>query len=211
MATNSLADISLDQIEDFVENGIVGEENSEIVSYMLEMDKVRGMHLRIKEFGSKEAIMRHLMKVDGLSRYQANKLYTQAIEYFYCDTTISKAAWRNVYAEKMEATVNFAIAAMKDTADAAKVNKMILEMAKVRQLDQPDKEEVPDQEVPWKMYSQKPEDVGLPKIDRRIIARMIDEKMPELSDRDRIMLKEEAGILPLNAWRLESEDPRKNA
>src|SRR5690606_26769527 len=112
--------------------------------YMLEMDKVRGMTLRIDKYASKEAIINHLVKVDKYSRYYATKLYNQAMEYFYCDSTISKTAWRNIYADKMEKVINFAIAVMKDTSDAAKVNRMIFEMGRLRQLDQLDKEELPD-------------------------------------------------------------------
>ena len=74
----------------------------EIVDYLDLMDKIRGMHLRIDRYGGKDAIVNHLMKVEGLSRYLANKAYNQAMEYFYADNDISKEAWRNIIATNGE-------------------------------------------------------------------------------------------------------------
>lgn len=206
---NDMRDIELDEIYDFVENGIPSENKSDTMLYMLEMDKVRGMFLRIDKFASKDAILNHLTKIDGYSRYFATKLYNNAIEYFYCDTTISKAAWRNVYAEKMEKTINFAIATMKDTSDAAKVGKMIAELGKLRQLDQPDLDDFPSElfDKPFKLYTLDPEMAGIPKADRRGVADFID-GLPELTELQRETIKREAGVLPLKVFLENQEDPR---
>lgn len=208
MATK-LLDISLEELYDFIENGNPGK-HPEIAEYMLVMDKVRGMALRIDKYASKDAIINHLHKVDGYSRYQATKLYNQTMEYFYCDTTISKIAWRNIYAEKMEKVVNFAIAVMKDASDASKVSKMLFEMGRLRQLDQPDKEELPDALFarPFKIYTTDPEMIGLPTIDRRKLAEFID-KLPELSEIQKEQIKREAQILPIKVFLEEHEDSRK--
>lgn len=210
MAINLREDIELDEIYDFIENGTANEQNADIVQYLLELDKVRGMYLRIDKYGSKDAIINHLHKVDGYSRYLANKLFNQAMEYFYCDTTISKAAWRNIYAEKMEKVVNFAIATMENTSDAAKVTKMILEMAKVRQLDLPDKEEIPSELFtrPFKIYSSDAEFLGLPAVNRKELSEFID-KLPDLNDAQKELIKREAQILPVKVFLDEHEDPRK--
>lgn len=209
MASKDLRDIELDEIYDFVENGVPGEDTSDTMLYMLEMEKVRGMYLRLKNFPSKDHIVNHLIKVDGYSRYFANKLYNQAMEYFYCDTTISKAAWRNIYAEKMEKLIAFAIQTMKDTADASKVGKMIADLGKLRQLDQPDMEDLPEElfKRPFKLYTMNPEDVGIPKADRREIAAFID-KLPELTELERDIIKREAGALPMKVFLEKEEDPR---
>lgn len=210
MAINLREDIELDELYDFIENGTANESNTDIMQYLVELDKVRGMYLRIDRFASKDAIVNHLQKVDGYSRYLANKLFNQAMEYFYCDTTISKAAWRNIYAEKMEKVINFAIATMQDTSDAAKVSKMILEMAKVRQLDQPDKEELPMELFtrPFKIYSSDAEFLGLPEVNRLELSEFID-KLPDLSDAQKELIKRESQILPVKVFLDEHENPRK--
>lgn len=210
---NDLQDISLDQIYDFIENGNKtpeGSPPSPVMVYMLEMEKVRGMALRIDKYASKDAIVNHLMKVDRYSRYFANKLYNQAMEYFYCDNEISKAAWRNIYAEKMEKVINFAIAVMKDASDASKVSKMISETAKVRGLDLPDAEDFPEGmfDRPFKIYSTDAEFLGLPKIDRRALSEFID-ALPELSENEKIAIKREAQVLPVKFLPDDDEDVRK--
>lgn len=204
-----LRDISLEEIYDFIENGVPAQQ-PDVVKYMVEMEKVRGMALRIDKYASKDAIVSHLVKIDGYTKYLANKLYNQTMEYFYCDSTISKTAWRNIYAEKMEKVINFAIQVMKDTNDASKVNKMIFEMGKLRQLDQPDKEELPQELFarPFKIYTTDPEMLGMPVVDRRQLATFID-KLPELTEMQREQIKREAQILPIKVFLEEHEDPRK--
>lgn len=208
---NDLRDISLDEIYDFIENGIASDETSDTMQYMLLMEKVRGMILRIDKYASKDAVVNHLHKVDKYSLPFATKLYNQAVEYFYSDTTISKAAWRNLYAEQMEKVVSFAIGAMKDTSDASKVAKMIFEMGKLRQLDQPDIEDFPEGlfDRPFKLYTMDPEKVGIPKADRREVAAFID-RLTELTELEKDTLKREAGELPFKAFLEPYEDPRNN-
>ena len=206
---NSLQDISLDEIYDFIEVGSRETAPEGMVDYLSQMDKVRGMYLRIDKYASKDAILNHLKKGDGLSHYLANKLYNQTMEYFYCDTDISKSAWRNIYAEKMEKVINFAIAKMVDTADASKVAKMILDIGKLRGLDQADKEDFPLEifAKPFKLYTTNPEDVGMIKADRRQIAEFVD-GLGELTELQKDIIKREAGVLPFKLFLEKEEDPR---
>lgn len=212
MARINLQDIELDQIYDFIENGISEESKipKEIADYLEMMDKVRGMHLRIDKYASKDAIVNHLIKVDGLSRYLASKLYDQTVEYFYCDNRVSKSAWRNVYAELLMKVIVFAIEKAKDTADAAKIGRMILDLGKLRQLDQPDKEDLPVElfQRPFKLYTTDAEALGMGKVDRAKLAEFID-SFDELSEAEKIQIKREAQILPVKVFLDAEEDPRK--
>lgn len=207
-----LKDIDLDNIYEFIENGITEETKipKDIADYLEMMDKVRGMHLRIDKYASKDAIVNHLIKVDGLSRYMATKLYDQTIEYFYCDTRISKEAWRNVLAEMMQKIIVFAIEKAKDVSDAAKIGKMIADMAKLRQLDQPDKDELPFElfQRPFKLYMTDAKALGMPDADRIKLAEFID-SLEDLSEAQKIQIKREAQILPVKVFLDETEDPRK--
>ena len=187
---SDIKDIDLDHIYEFMEGGISKEMPQDVADYLEMMDKVRGMRLRIDKWASKDAIVSHLIKIDGLSYYLANKLYNQAVEFFYCDSSISKAAWRNVYAEQMEKVISFAIAMMKDATDAAKVGRMILDMAKIRQLDQLDIEELPQElfDRPFKLYTINPEDLGLPGINRHKLAQFID-NLEDMSEAEKDIIR----------------------
>ncbi|OBQ56100.1 hypothetical protein JJL45_05195 [Tamlana sp. s12] len=209
-----IEDINISIIHEYVSSGKI--ESNEVTDpaipkYLELLDKVRGMYNRIDEFGHKEAIMKHLIKVEGLSRYQANNIYNDALEYFYCDKQVSKDAWRNILAQDMRKNYIAAIQMAKTTSDIATANKILVETSKILQLDLPDPVEVDDAAYtqPFKMYSVDAEFLGLPKIDRRELAKQI-EALPEMSEKEIIRLKQEANVLPLKLFPDEHEDPRKS-
>lgn len=206
-----LEDINLEIISDFIATGNRSKADPAIVAYLDLMDKVRGMFLRFDKYGSKDHIVGHLMKVEGFSRYLANNIYNDAMEYFYCDSKISKDAWRNIYAEKMEKVINLSMLAIKDASDGAKVVKMISEVANLRQLHVEDKEELPEEWFarPWKLYAMDADFLGLPSVNRHKLAEQID-NLPELSEKEREMIKREAAILPVKIFVDGSEDARKS-
>lgn len=206
-----LEDINLEIISDFIETGNRSNVDPVILQYLDLMDKVRGMFLRFDKFGSRDHIINHLMKVDGFSRFLASNIYNDALEYFYCDSKISKDAWRNIYAEKMEKVINLAMLSIKDTSDASKVTKMIAEVATLRQLHIEDKEELPEEwfTKPWKLYAMDAEMLGMPTVNRHKIAEQID-LLPELSEKEREMIKREAGSLPIKIFLDGEEDARKS-
>jgi hypothetical protein len=208
----TINDIALEHVYDFMEKGSLNNAPQEIVDYLQMLDKIRGMFLRIDTFGTKESIVKHLMLVDKLSRYKAMQLCDEAQEYFYSESKISKQAWRNIYAEKAEKMVLFAMQTVKNPTDAAKVVKMLLDMAELRGVNLPDVEELPAEifQPPWVIYSADAEFLGLEtKANRNELAKMID-AFPELTEKQRNQIKREAQILPLKVFPNEQEDGRKS-
>lgn len=208
----TINEISLDHIYDFMEKGNLNNAPEEIVLYLELLDKIRGMFLRIDVFGTKEAIVKHLMLVDKISRYKAMQLCDEAQQYFYSDTKISKQAWRTIYAEKAEKMINFAMQTVKNPTDAAKVVKMLLDVAELRGINLPEQEELPAElfQPPWVIYSADAEFLGLEtKANRHRLAEMID-AFPELTEKQRVQIKREAQILPIKVFPNEQEDGRKS-
>lgn len=207
----TIDDISLEHVYDFMERGNMNNAPEAIVQYLDRLDKIRGMFLRIDKFGSKETIVKHLMLVDGMSRYKAMQVCDEAQQYFYADVKISKAAWRNILADKMDKMVNFAMQTVKDVSDAAKVVKMLADLGDMRGINLEEKEELPDSlfEAPWIVYSADAEFLGMPKINRNKISALID-SYPELTEKEKTHLKREALILPLKIFPDEQEDARKS-
>lgn len=207
----TINDIDLSHIYDFMEKGSLNNAPDEIVQYIELLDKVRGMFLRIDKWGSKDAIVKHLMLIDKLSRYKASQVCDEAQEYFYSDSKISKAAWRQIYAEKAEKMINFAMLTVKDPSDAQKVIKMLQDAFELRGGNLPDKEELPESifQPPFVVYSTDSEFLGMPKVNRTLLSEMID-KLPELTEKEKIRIKQEALILPLKVFPNEQEDARKS-
>ncbi|MDM1529009.1 hypothetical protein [Myroides odoratimimus] len=209
--------INIDQVDikdiyDFMERGNVNNAPLHIVEYLQLLDKVRGMTLRIDKFGSKEAVVKHLILVDKLTRYKANQVYDEAIEYFYSDSMISKQAWRSLYADKAEKALNFAMLQMRDVNDASKVVKMAHDIAILRGINEPDKDDLNEDifKAPIKLYTVDAEKLGLKTAPNRTeLAKWLDE-LPELPENVRSRIKSEAGILPFKLFLDEQEDPRKS-
>lgn len=206
-----LEDIQLEDIQDFIANGKPETAPSEIVETLDIMDKIRGMYLRFKDFSGRDAIINHLVKVDNMSYYLASKFFDMAMEYFYADRAISKKAWRHRLAEKMEKAINLAMVMAKDSREVIAAVKELKSLAQVLQLDQPDKDELPQElfDKPFKMYSIDADFLGLPKINRYDLAQIIDE-LPELSEKERLMAKREANIIPMKLFPEEHEDARQS-
>ncbi len=205
-----IEDVTLDQVYEFMERGNVNNAPQHIVDYLLLLDKTMGMIRRIDMYGNREAVIKHLRLVDGLSDYKASKIYNEAIEYFNIDNEISKDAWRNFYADKMEKVINFSTLIMKDVADASKVVKMLLDVATLRQVNVPDAEKLPDNffDKPVNLMSLDAGIFEFGKANRQGLEEFID-SMPDLTEKEKIRIKQETLILPLKLFPDESENPRK--
>jgi len=206
-----LQDVDLDTIYDFVDNGDRSKAPREIIDYLDLMDKVRGMSLRIDRYGSKDAIVNHLIKVEGLSRYLANKAYNQSMEYFYADSDISKEAWRNILAQRMDKNYAIAQLLVKDVSDAKKVNDMIKDMGIALGLHLPDPEPVPEgaYQRPSKIYTLSMEDLGKVPQPKKELREFI-MSLPDVSEKVKLMALQEALLEPIKLFPQENEDPRKS-
>jgi hypothetical protein len=207
----TINDISLQDIYDFMERGNPENAPEHIVAYLNLLDAARGMMLRIDKFSNDEMIIKHFILVVGLSRYKARQIIDEAREYFYCDSKVSKAAWRNIYGEKAEKALNFAMLTMKDAKDAIAVIKAIKELIDIRGVNEPDKDELPDElfQKQIVVYTTDTRQLGLPYMDRNRIKELIDKKIPGLNEKEREMIYREADILPFKAFLDESENARK--
>ena len=207
--------VDLKDIYDFMETGNPKNAPEHIIAYLDLLDMVRGMFLRIDQFGSKEAIVKHLMLSPKyqLSRYKASQVCDEAQEYFYRDSKISKDAWRNIYASKIDMMINFAMQTVKDASDAQKVVKMCIDAGIFRRVNEKDEEELPQEifQPPFVVYTWDAEALDMPKVNRQKLSEMID-KFPELTEKERIRIKQESLIpgFPLKIFPNEQEDPRKS-
>lgn len=203
-------EIDLSDIYDFVENGNPDNVPQGIVEYLELLNKVYGMTNRTDKFGSKQMIVKHLVKADGLSHYKASKLYNESIEYFYNEVGISKNALRNFYASIMEKAMNFSIETMKDASDGKKIADMAKMIAETKGAFDEEPEVLSPElfRTPFIIYSCDADFLGLPKVDRNRLGSQID-AYPELSEKERVHIKREAGILPIKIFPNEQEDARK--
>lgn len=203
--------VGLDDLKEFLETGNPDNAPEAIVQYIELLTRIHGMTLRIDKFGSKETVLKHLVAFEGLSRYKASLLYNEAIEYFNTDKEVSKKAWRNFYANIIDQEMNFSRRIQKDTADAKRIVEMAEKAANMRGAFDEEIEELPEElfRTPFIVYTCDSELLGLPTVDRNRLSAQID-AYPELSEKEKIQIKREAQILPINIFPNEQENARKS-
>lgn len=201
-----IEDITLEDIQDFIHSGKRDEAPSEVIETLSILEKVHGMYLR---WQSRDHIIKHLEKVDGYSYYLANKWFDMMTEYFYAERNISKQSHKNRLAEKLEKGMTLALKLAENSKDVVMALGKIKDIAEILELNKEDAMEFPEEllQKPFKMYSVDAEFLGLPKPDRYKLARFIDD-YPELSEKERNALREEAGLLPFKLFKPEHENPR---
>lgn len=211
-----LIDYELSDLYEWIEEGQPSAVPEAFVAYVNLLDKIRGMMLRHDIYGSKEAIIKHLIAFEPElkgSRLKATQYYNESIEYFYSDNQISKGAWRNLYADELDRAYNFAISIAETTADVEKASKIKERAAKMRGLEKEDPVQFPDEALqkPFKIYTMDMDKhFELPNEDRKAIELWIDENTKELTEKARERIKQEALILPVKVFQDEEEDPRKD-
>jgi hypothetical protein len=211
MAKINIEDIDLQDIYEFMNSGDVNNAPEEVVLYLQLLDKTHGMIQRIRQFGTRQSVIKHLVLVDGLSSYKASLIYNETIEYFYRDENISKQAWRNLYASGLDQEINMARVLVKDVNDLEKISKMRERAAKLRQLDLVDPPQLPRElfDKPVKIYAMDAEFLGEEKINRLELARQIDD-LDDLTPFEKEVLKQDAAISPIKLFPNEQEDLRKS-
>jgi len=100
---------------------------------------------------------------------------------------------------------------MKDVSDASKVVKMLVDIANLRQVNVPDAEKLPEQffDKPVNLLSLDANIFEFGKANRQGLEQFID-SMPDLTEKEKIRIKQEAMLLPLKIFPDVSEDPRKS-
>lgn len=202
--------ITIDDIYDFVDNGDPDDAPEEIIVYMDLMDMVRSMSNRALHYGTKSSIIKHLMKIEGLTRHIATNVYYNALEYFYVSAQLSKKAQINVYADKIDRQIAIAEPMVLSVEESNIVVNMILKAAKVRGLDKEDAPEIPKEYFQKKviLYTTDALKAGMDPINRLEVAKQVDE-LEDIPEKVKRLIKEEALIENLTLFPDEQENARK--
>lgn len=207
-----LESLTLEDVIGFCETGNPNNAPEGIVEYLEILDKTRGMIDRFDLYPNDKTIINALMLMQGISKYKAKQLIEEAREFFWRDSKTSIDAWSNYYAELIDKTIKSAIIKSKDVKDDKAIVDMIKTAAVLRGHGKEEKQELPEEifKPRWVVYTTNAEELGLPKADRNKIKEFIDTKVPELTEKEKQRLYQEADIVPFKALPNVKEDPRKN-
>lgn len=201
-------EIELEDLLEFLETGNPKNVPPKLMAYMQMLEKIWGMYRRSFDFPNKEAIIKHLVIIDKLQRYQAVKLVRDALTYFAQENELSKKTWKELIADKMLKAFTAAIRLAKNSRDFLDAVKILKEMAAVLQLDQEDIGEM--EEDIMRQLQVLSTDItlfGEEKQDRNTIAQFID-ALPDVPEKVKEAAKLEVDQIPFRFLNME-ENPRK--
>lgn len=165
-----------------------------MVEYIDWMEKARDWYYRNKSEGY---VVNQLVSIISdskgkvISRYVAKKVFADSMNFFYANQRIRKQAWRNVLVEKL----NMMVLAQFEEGDYEGAGKNIDRMHKFLELDTPDSEGANRHLLDRRpiVYFTNPEDLGVERISKNDLARLIDTYDVKEAERQRV--KREAGVL----------------
>ncbi|MFC7345965.1 hypothetical protein ACFQO9_04440 [Chryseobacterium zhengzhouense] len=200
-------DFELEDLLEWLEFGDPKNVPPKIAHYMLTLEKIWGMYKRMFEFPNQEAIIKHLVVVDKLQRFQAKRLVTDALTYFASENQLSRKTWKELIADKMLKAFTAAIRVAKTSRDFKDSVLILKEMAVVLDLD---KEEIAEMEedimkqvqiltTDIKMFGEEP-------VSRNELAAFID-ALPDVPEKVKEAAKAEVDQFPLRFLNFEN-NPR---
>jgi hypothetical protein len=200
-----LTDYNLSDLYKWIEAGQSSAAPEEFIEYVNLLEKIYRMMNRADIYGSKEAIVKHLITFEESlkgNRIKALDIYYESFEYFNADDKISKKAWRKFYASKLDQDYEMARAISENASDFEKASRIVDKAAKLRQLDQEDPPELPKSmfDKPIKVYTMDMNQFEVVNEDITDIENWIDENTKELSPKAIDRIKQEAMILPIKIF-----------
>ena len=151
-----------------------------------------------RKYGRRNTIAFFTKEPFNLKHSRASEMMDEALNLFYSDRNIEKKALRHLKAEQLEEAANI----VRDNAQSSKdwevYGKLLMHAAKLQELDKPDPERLPKEiyQKPFRIYNLDPGAVGIPGINRQLVADQIE--MLEIPERDKIRVRKDAMLEQIN-------------
>ncbi len=202
MSSLEIDDSSIDQLQLWISSGKPSGMPENLIQYLQMLELVRSMY---DKYAQKKFIIRTLsLPPWSLSEFKAQKVFAQALNFFYANNEIKREAWAQVYADKFDKLAMLAI----EMDDLQTAHRCIADASRLRMGKESDTgipKELLDRRPVF--YTLTPKDVGLPGANRVKLAQFID-SLEDISGEDRLRLHRE-GSTPSasgNVFDIETSD-----
>ncbi|MHC1707494.1 MAG: hypothetical protein AB9842_08230 [Bacteroidales bacterium] len=179
--------IDINPIQALINKGEIHNLTQQQSRYLEMMETARGMYMKYK---SQNFIINTLMRTRGVTRVVAGRIFCDALNFFYMDNDVSKDAWRNIYAEKLE----HAAALAWEKNEIENYRRCIVSAAEMRGLNKEDAPKLPPEIFDRRpvIYINDPVKIGIPRISKSELLKFIEEL--DITDMDRRKIMMDANI-----------------
>jgi len=200
MKSKDIEDITYGEVQEYIE----GKESNlplKIVEKIEQYDLVRSLFTK---YESKQFIIKTLRaKYKNLSKYKANNLYQDAINFFNLDNNIRKEAWLNILMNDLQNAKHLAWEMTDIETFRRCVNDQAELLDKIFKKDGKLPDEIYDKRPV--IYTIKPEDVGMEKVSRSEIAKLIDNL--DVNEKQKKRLKRDAMVQDVEFEIFDEDEP----
>lgn len=163
---------TLDKLMDYVQSGTLHKASVEEQIYV---DALRFIKDMDGQYGQR-ATIKYIVEILKVKHQRASEMYSEAINLFYSDNSITKKALRKKYAAMIEAAALVVLENAQSSVDMKIHTEMIMQAAKLQELDKADPAKLPKEmyQKPVRVFTLDAAKAGLPEINRNDLAAEID-------------------------------------
>ncbi len=179
------------KIQDYIVNGSKGELGFKERKYI---DILMLIHSLDSQYGKRKTIKFLTTAPFMFSYEQAINMYSESTEMFFCNKKISREALKNKTADMLENLYLAAVNSAKTTKDFEAASNILIKRAKLLKLDEQEIKKLEPEiyRKQFRHFDLDPNSIGLPNIDRRLLAKQI-EALP-IPDNEKIRIRQDAAI-----------------
>jgi len=184
-----------DELQDYIASGCTIDLTDEELNYYNALYALIGIQ---RKYGKDNAIAFLMHEPFNAKRQRAREMYEEAINLFFANDSIENSAHRNMLYDSQLKAAQVVLSTARGSKDMEIYSNILTQAYKIKQLDKPDpqkREEIKDK--PIKIYSLETEAVGIPSINRNLLAEQID-AIPDIPERERTRLKRDAQVIDVN-------------
>lgn len=184
-----------DRLQDYLASGCTMELTDDEVDYYNALYALIGIQ---RKYGKDNAISFLMHDPFLVKRARAREMYNEAINLFFANDSIENNAHRNMMYDNLQKAAQVVLMNAHSSKDMEVYGNLMIQAAKIKQLDKPDPQKRKEvNEKPIKIYMLDTQAVGMPQVNRQLLAEQID-SIPDIPEREKVRLKRDAQVIDVD-------------
>ena len=184
-----------DRLQDYLASGCTMELTDDEMDYYNALYALIG---RQRKYGKDNAISFLMHDPFQVKRAKAREMYNEAINLFFADDSVENNAHRNMMYDNLQKAAQVVLMNAHSSKDMEVYGNLMVQAAKIKQLDKPDPQKRKEvNEKPIKIYMLDTQAVGIPQVNRQLLAEQID-SIPDIPEREKVRLKRDAQVIDVD-------------
>jgi hypothetical protein len=184
-----------DRLQDYLASGCTMELTDDEMDYYNALYALIGIQ---RKYGKDNAISFLMHDPFQVKRARAREMYNEAINLFFANDSVENNAHRNMMFDNLQKAAQVVLMNAHSSKDMEVYGNLMIQAAKIKQLDKPDPQKRKEvNEKPIKIYMLDTQAVGMPQVNRQLLAEQID-SIPDIPEREKVRLKRDAQVIDVD-------------